>query len=612
MPIQFAHELHRTSKAIRLEDSLKSNDKAWMAWWYCGIHKNQKAASQPSALVAFREVLSAGLVSDQVIYRRVPLTALGQVRIGTVWRDGACRAEAVFQKVEFHVDFTEGSWNLTSFHQAVRNDVELPYPLSIHPLEYKKDRNWLLEFQLPSGGKLVIPCLEFFTRCYGRSAELRRVLATYSWQECEEKRLFAPLDESEEPGKWKVKLRKRLVNGDVILLAHAKYDPFAAHAVKIIYAQIEALHVPGSKVPTFIKVSPWFRGPTKISVRGIWFDEGRSFLATQIVGCGDPIGVPVLRDRENTSLTELPADGEHGQLGEAWNGAVKRKLVKPPAIIDLTGDVEPDPDAISAEVEDPDFEVLGKPRVVIDMRKDRAKGSAGHKLEGSDASAYSSGEPHGRDQGVGYAAIHTRQVFESHGALRDMWNAMLLLKAKHGDLIQSVEWFTFEDGYRSDVEPNLIKLRPFKMEDNVDGTTRKWPYMDNVTLLQLRGVLTTRVIAMGKHIHIFEIQRRPRTKTDSNGNMEDVEDSFRGLVFVLDDQNELEAWIRQFLTNVRPVRGVVERLVGECPGNAYAFKHSAASHEEVPCEAAVINALGKMGVKVPKARVAPNRIVEAP
>lgn len=325
-----------------------------------------------------------------------------------------------------------------------------------------------------------------------------------------------------------------------------------------------------------------------------WFDDGKSFLALQIVGCSQPAGLPVLRGRENANNAKQPADG--GEAGSAWAGTPERVLIKPPEIVDLTGDVEPDPHATSVEIEDPDFEVLGEERVILDMRKQRAQSSAGPKVKGTEASAFSSGETQGSDQGVGYAAIHARPVMESQGVLRDMWDAMLFLKSKHPNQIQSVEWFTFEDGYRQQSDPELIGLHPFEEENEVDGKTRKWPYMDVTTLQEIRGILVARIVAQGKSVHILEIQRRAQKKKDKEGNPEDGEESFKGLVFVLDDQNNFEEWLQQLLSNIRHVRGIVQKLVGKCPGKAAAFKHSVAGGDEVPCEAAVLNALEKMGV----------------
>ena len=227
MPIKFDKPTRRIRHVVRFKGSLGENTTNWITWWYCGIVKNTAANTQPLVLIGFREVGSKGL-SDEVILRRVPLTALGQFRIGSIWKGGLCRSEAVFQIETFDVTFSKEGWRLVSFSDAKYRGDSAPYPFGIHPLAFSADKNWMIEFDLQSGGKLLIPCLEFLARCYGRSAELKRVLATYPWcgpTEVHNSRLYAPLEEKEEPEKWKVRLRRRMVNGDVVFLAHAKYDP---------------------------------------------------------------------------------------------------------------------------------------------------------------------------------------------------------------------------------------------------------------------------------------------------------------------------------------------------------------------------------------------------
>lgn len=592
MPIPLRQKLKRVSKVIKLETTLPS-DRNWIAWWYCGVTKNRADSTQPLAVVGFRELLNSDYLSDEVKLQAIPLTALGQVRLGTVWQNNLCQAEVIRRAETFSVNFSKHNWRFTSFGLSANEGVAPPYPENIYPLAYARDKNWLLEFKLPDGGKLLVPCLEFFTRCYGRSAELRRVLATYSWDECVNSRLYAPLGEPEELPKWKVRLRKRLVNADVVLLAHAKYDSHTKFAVKSIYAELEAHYRSYGERIGFIKIAPWFEGPADLRVKGVWFDEGKSFLAFQVIGCSDPSGDSIFRGRENANNAQTPApDG----APSAWAGMPHRTLVKLPQIIQLASTDEPDPHALSVEIEDPEFEVLGAPRAVINMRKDQAVSSAGPKVDGTDASTFSSGDPSSQNQSVGYAAIHAKPVMESLGMVRDMWNAMLSLKEMYSDQVQSVEWFTFEDGYRSETEPKLIGLQPFSEDDLVDTTTRKWPYMDVSTFQTVRGILMVRIVVQYKPIYILEIQRRPQQKKNKSGGIEEAEESYQGLVFALDNQNDFQNWLRHLLSEIRLVKGVVRKLVGHCPGKASAFKHSTATSDEMPCESAVLNALGKMGI----------------
>lgn len=597
MPIPFDLKIKPTAKTIRIDGALKDNDSECMAWWYCGIYKNQKANSQPNVLVAFKEILGGNL-SDEVILRKVPLTALGQVTIGSIWKDGICRSGVEFITHDFEIDSREDGWKFTSFNQTFQNGTEPPYPRNIHQLQFKTDKNWLLEFKLASGGKLIVPCLEFFSRCYGRSQELNRILATYPWKESAEsghEKFYAPLDEPEEPNKWKVKLRKRLRNGDITFLAHAKYDPYSKKQAKSIYSQIEGGYIPESKSPIFIQVAPWFQGPAEIRARGIWFDNNRSFLALQVIGCSDPDGILIIRDRENTNKRE--GGDPDGIGGEAWTGALEKKLVRPPDIVDLTGDVEPDNDTSSVEVLDQDFVVMGIPRAIVDRHGKKITSGSGARRKGDDASAYSSGEPQGSGKGVGFASIHAKPVMESHGALTDMWNAILHAQRKYPDNIQSVEWFTFEDGYKSMSRPNLIALDPIDEDDDTAIPTiiRNWVYHD-VATARVRGVMVVRLLIKETPIHIIELQRRPRKIKGENDQEKEGEESFKGFVTVIEDNDQFVRWLKRFLSDVRYIRGIVQKLTPYSPGKADAFTHKPAGHEKVPCEAAVLNALGKMGV----------------
>jgi len=575
-----------------------------MVWWYCGLYKNPKANSQPNVLVAFREQEDTGELSNELIFRRIPLTALGQARVGTVWLNGICQQEAIYDTKTFDVDFSQGNWQITSFQLTTKTELTPPYPMSIYPLKYDQDRNWLIKLDLHTGGRLVIPCLEFFSRCYGRSGELKRVLATYPWRGTygrEDNRLYAPLDQPEENGKWKVKLKKRLVNGDVIFLAHAKYDRYTENKAKQIYAQIEAGYDPKDRFPTFIKVAPWFRGEAQIKVKGISFDEGKSFLALQIVGCSDPGGATIERNRENRNNALQPADPE--DQGNAWAGVPERKTVRPPEIVDLTSDDEPDHNSGPIDIQDADFEVLGTPRRVIDFKNEQAKSSGGKKGSGLEADAYGTGEPHGDGKGIGHASIHARPVMESQGTLRDMWNALLQYHQAHPEQITAVEWFTFEAGYQTATEPKLIAVKEFSDAElaspwapTVTTAILHWPYMDSTSKTELRGILVARVTVGNTYVHILEIQRRQRKKKGPDGTVKDSEESFKGFVFTMKKQNDVEEYLGEFISDVRYVKGIVQHLVSTCPGDAASFNHSVSNDDTFPCKSAVKNALEKVGI----------------
>ena len=179
---------------------------------------------------------------------------------------------------------------------------------------------------------------------------------------------------------------------------------------------------------------------------------------------------------------------------------------------------------------------------------------------------------------------------ESQGKLRDMWNAMMSLQKSKPDLILSVKWYTFGDGFKSDTEPKLIGLEPFDETTAKEMTSeiKNWPYYDIESKIP-RGILITRMVVKYKSIYILEIQRRPKLSKDKK------EEQFRGMAFVLDKPGQLDEWIRQLKSEMRHIKGVIQKLEGDCPGKAISFNHRLAENEKFPCEAALNNALMKIG-----------------
>lgn len=595
MPFPFKYKLRRVNLVIRLNESLGGGDDALIAWWYSGFYKNRKDASQPNVLVLFRKI-SAGMLSDEVVQKRLPLVALGQIRIGSIWRHDRCQAEASLDTDKFTVNFTPGRWRFVSFSESERSKAPSPYPMEEHRLLLEKDRNWLIEFALPNGGKLLVPCIEFFSRCFGRSGELKRVLATYPWDgqgDTATSRLYAPLDTPEEPGRWQVRLRRRLHNGDVVFLAHAKYDPFTKLVAKGINAQLEASYDPELKHPAFVKIGPWYEGPAELLVEGFHFGDGKSFMALRVLGMSDPKGGLVLRARENSRDANNPApDGSP----EAWAGAPERVLPKYPEIVDLTGDMEPDHDTGAIEIQDPVFVVLGDARPVINIKPEQATTKAGSGGKNSDASTVSGGEAYGAGKGVGYASIHAKPTFESKGTLRDMWDAMVRLQTTRPEIVQGLSWFTFADGFSTNPVPGLIALEPFKDDDDATAVARRFPFMDPYVPL-LRGILVARLMLPGGPAYIVEIMRRPKRISSEDGKVKDVEEAFQGLVFRLNNENQLIPWLREILARIRHENGVFKRLTGSCPGVADSFSHRLSSKlatDSLPCEPIVLGAIAKL------------------
>ncbi len=602
MPIHLDYDFQPVKISDTI-DNLQCGDQTLLVWWYCGIKKNPNERSQPHVLVAFRTQIARKTFSDNIFFRSIPIALLGQLSIGSLCRNNRVIACAQFEVKRFQLRHEQEYWRFTSFDEATEKSLPPPFPQQIYPLKYQHDKNWLIKFKLPQGGSLLIPCLEYFARCYGRSGELRRILATYKWDgqdNCLD-RFFAPLGEPEDPAVWKINIRANLHSGDSVFLAHVKYDSYTRLEAKKINSTIDTEYSNDKNKPIFLCIGPWFTGKAELLVSGISFNNKKSFLGLQIHGVSEPVGEDIERTREGRN-DAFPSAGQDA-LGNTWTGSSARKTLPRPEIVNLTEFDVPDKGSSTLELHDPALQILGERRKVHTIRDKKTISPGRPSTTGSDTYDFSTSEPYGNGKGVGQASVITKVEMESEGALRDMWNALLYLKKHYANDVSSVSWYSPSKGYLENEEPELIALEAFTEEEILNDETIttpiiKWPFIDKDTLSQLRGLLVARVNIKGKTIHIIEIQRRLCKYKDDSGKISEKEESLCGLVFMLDNQNEFNQWLNFVKSNVRQLEGVVKYLASSCPGKAGAFKHSTATGEYVPCWAALKNALSKMEIAI--------------
>ena len=585
----------KLARARECADLKKTKDRL-VVWWYGGLETHHRIDVVPRCVVFFRELHEGGTFGS-FQRKSIGVTHLGLLRLGSIWQDGRCEEFIELDVQTFDVSFDDGGWTFVSPAETPVAGQSAPFSQDDYHLRYERDRNHLLDFRLEGGRNLLIPCLEFFTRFYGRSAEVRRVLVTYPWDQALP-RLIKPFEEPVPPNTWAIRLARRMQNADVVLLAHAVYDEYTRECCGSIHAQCANAfnrHEPYA----FLKVKPWFRGDAKLKVEGYWVNESRTFLGLRIRGGSEPKGERILRNRDKNGTGGGGQDDKGQGLDAARSVRVLKRL---PDIVDLTDTEEPDNDAPSVDVYEADFELLGEPRAVVDRRRSVRTDSKTTRADGTDPTTFSTGEAHGSGKGVGHASVHARVELESEGILRDMWKALRYLAKKHTEVISSVEWFTFQDGFQTRDEPRLVALQPYSAQDEtISADVRNWVYY-NVIGKVPRGLLIVRVIASGKPVYIVEIQRRVRLekpkKAPAKQKKEKLyrEEPLKGLVFTLDDQMDLVPWLHQLLSKVPPTLGIVQKITGLCPGKMDAFIHSKADVEACACEAAAKNALSKAEV----------------
>lgn len=245
----------------------------YVVWWYGAVRRNPRDKTLPLVVVRFRKLHPDGSLG-QSIRLDVGITELALLQLGTIWNEGACRSQILLQEREVDLDFSPGRWRYaTQARVADRGRTEL-IPSALYPLYYGLgDRSEVLVFDLRGGRELLVPSLEFFSRCYGRSAEVNRVLSTYPWSEAES-RLYLPHAQPVPSTRWSVKLPDNIYNDDAVFVAHVKYDNYARLAAKSVYANLETqFGSPGGLA--FPQIGPWFGGPAKLIVQGIPLDRNR-------------------------------------------------------------------------------------------------------------------------------------------------------------------------------------------------------------------------------------------------------------------------------------------------------------------------------------------------
>lgn len=602
MPVQ-VDCVHRRINTRKQIPALNCNGHTLLVWWYSGVYKNKRDQTQPLVLVIFRKRLGKNIFSDEIVCRYISIALLGQLPIGSLCRGNRVVAHPEYKARDYDVLFERGHWWFTSFEKTSRRNQPPPFPREIYPLPYERDKNWLVELRLGPEGTLLIPCLEFFNRCYGQSGELRRILMTYPWNGpdgCLE-RFFAPLGEPEDPtGKiWKIKLRRRLHNDDSVFLAHVKYDHYTREVAKSIHSGVETQYSGDSNTPAFPRIGPWYRGRATLRVGGIPYNNGNSFLGLEVLGATEPLGSEISRNRDNRGNALNPADPE--AEGNAWAGAPVRRPNQGPEIVNLSVFDEPDNGGDSIELCDPEFTILGPRRIVHTHRDEQAEDKGGSPRPGSDSDTFSAGEGHGSGKDIGHASVKTEIVLESDGALRDMWNAMQHLRKLYPQSVRSVEWYSPSSGFTQSDDPALVALSPFKKGETIDGepiptSTRNWPYMDATIRRELRGLLVARINIRGAYVYIIEIQRRPCVRKDSEGKVFYTEESFKGFVFRLKNEERFGEWFNFVQSQIRRVKGVVHKLTKDCPGLADSFRHVSSTTDEVACWSALKNALNKVDI----------------
>ena len=435
----------------------------------------------------------------------------------------------------------------------------------------------MVVFDLAGSLTLWVPCLELYSRCYGVSQEVNRVLATYDWAVAEERLLPSP-GRPTTLARPVVRILPPFVEDDAFFLAALLYSPYTQRAAREIYSQLDAATPSQAAAGVFLKIRPWFEGPAELLVEGEWVSSG--FLVHRIAGGSLPPGSDVVVLRDRSAPVDSVSDASSLEPGPPLS---RRHAVPDP--VEMTVDQPPGRSAGHVELPDDAFVVPGPRRsVAVEFLPCPSRERRFSRGDAPVPAQYAAGDATGYDPTVGQVRIHAPVQHGCEGLLLGVWNALRALQHRAADL-ESVEWYTFERGFRSGDPPELLRFRPYPLPK---PGRRGWVWLDPDARppRRLRGMLALRCVLAGRPAYVLEIQRR---SDESGGETE----SFRGFVFSLRSERDLDRWLRRLLVDLRGAGGVFRSFVLRCPGRAEVFDHRSPSLL-TPSEAGVRNALSKM------------------
>lgn len=562
-------EWSRSTGHSELREGIPDTDYPIAVLGYGGMSPELVNGVTRKVAVSFQQLDDA---NARPFHKDVSFSHLRALRIGSVWQNRRLVGEVRYDDFGLtEVDFSPDQWRLISPNTETQEGR--PAPLNgryrASTKDERKERSWLLEFTLPDKRTLLVPCMEFFLRCYGVSELIPRALSSMSWDDAMKLFLVNTTRENSAEGKWVIRPTERMQDGDRAFLGHMLHTSYGQRAAKSIADQC----VTESKNQELIfpRVEPWFWGKVPVSARGIWVRERQTFLALRMELLGEPTGpgiVAVKMKKDEVSRSEDDQSIEQAREGrQSFTLSPESKLkVHVPSDAHSFG-------STPQERRDPKAErfPLGPKRDITTIFERQS--SIVLPTDGSNEPGVQLTSPDALD----VPEVH--RMVMAHGTLLEMWRALQALQTQHPKHLLRIQWLHADRGFVNDDPPELIALRPFAENEDVKPDVRNWVTRD-IKTEPPRGVLVLRIEAAvpksleKKTIHVLEIERRMKQRRAGTKKVDEEADRFRGLVAVLAPTTDFDRWVRDILSKVRHVVGLVVELESLHPDFIEAFKHS--------------------------------------
>jgi len=582
-------------------------DQDFVVWWYGALTANSHQSHIPRVVVWFRRLIDKNTLGGFLRYD-LALNFLGQFRIGSIWRNRVSTRQLRFSTTSVQVNYKKEDWlNTTSVASHWEKADNFLISPDHYDLVYRKaDRSRLLQFDAGQK-KVLIPCIEYFVRCYGRRQEVNRILCTYSWPEVVQR---LHLEHPVEPvtNAWSISLPDLASEDDGHLLANLRYNHYTQLQVRAIQASIDKEFAgKGKNAPIFPIIGPWFEGQATLEVEGINLGNDK-FLGLRVVGYTVPSEPQIISAREHSPPSGT-ADGE-GKDRHGYNIAHRKSRSVPDGETSQATDKQArDYYSEIVDFADPSIRLLGTP-AAIKMVKGKPRERTRPSGTVSPSTTVSApGDPGGGTKGIGEAQFTSTVELDSHGAVKDLWDGLQFLKETNPELLLNIGWYCatsckFNEQNRSYAYIELPELNEGK-ESIENRKSRLWLKMANSN--KRRGILLIQVRSKEIVGYILELQRESKLTTTDSGNQEQTEDSFRGLTIIPSNHISLTKWLPSIFKEIIRHEGKMKKIHLPEGLHSKAYKRSTARGIHLAGVATARLALEKLGIDLSLTSIRPKQ-----
>ena len=560
-----------------------------MVLWYGANARARTYGDVPTIYVWFRPLYQDSTFGGWV-QRRLATTFLGQLRIGSIWRNGISTDELELDEFSYTGPYTPSHWEdivwAQKYPELIPSDIyHLPYQIN--------DQSRLLRFHT-NGKTLLVPCMEFFTRCYARSSEVNRILLTYRPDELDARLMVQePIDSVS--GTRPIWVPPFTTDADAHLLARLRYDAEMSKKLRRFPAVLDHELMASKNNVAFMKFGPWYYGPAELKVQGIDLGNGH-FLGLRIVGHTLPEDIPVhaLRVQKETD--------RNGELAGYPMPLREVHEVPEGQTIAVAQELGADGDTDINVIQDPGIEILNTPAQVTTETVRRDRNGRTIRTPSAPSSCSAPGEVGGTGKGVGNLQAHSEALPSAGGSVLKLWAGLVDLQQANPNLIRSVSWCT--PGYAFQSPPavpeasfQLPKLHSSR-EVHEMHDTNKWLHRPGLT--STRSVFVFRIQTDNFTGYLFEVQRAVREVKNGAGDKESKEDNYCGLVAIPQNGCDLKKWLNIIFEVISWQRGIMKKVssnIKDITSHQHYYPRSKRDSKALEGQATALLALQRLGIK---------------